>query len=286
MNKVTKVLGISFITNAFLSFIKILVGLLSQYSSLIADGIHSLSDLSTDVIAIFGNHMCMKPEDDKHPFGHGKIEYVTSLIIGLIIVVLGCLLIYNSFNASIIIPNTFVALVSLFTIIAKFILAKYINRKGKKYSNYILIASSNESQADVYSSIFVLISVVLMHFSDKVLIFKYANLIGTIIVSILIIRTGYIILKENVSILLEEQVTDKKYIGAIKELILSFDEVTKLENLYILRYGSYYKLMANIKMKDNITLNLAHSITDEIEIEIKKLDDKIKYVFIHMEPEQ
>lgn len=286
MNKVTKVLSISFITNAFLSFIKIFVGLLSQYSSLIADGVHSLSDLSTDVIAILGNHLCMKPEDEKHPFGHGKIEYVTSLIIGLIIVILGCLLIYNSFSKEIIIPNTLVAFVSLFTIIAKFILAKYINKKGKEYNNYILIASSNESKADVYSSVFVLISVILMHFSDKVSIFKYANLIGTILVSILIIRTGYIILKENISILLEEQVTDKKYLEGIKALILSFNEVIKLEDLYILRYGSYYKLIANIKMKDDITLNLAHSITDEIEIKIKKLDDKIKYVFIHMEPEE
>ena len=85
MNKITKVLLVSSITNIFLSIIKIIFGFIGKCSSLIADGIHSLSDLSTDVIAIIGNKMSLKPADKEHPFGHGKTEYITSMIIGLII---------------------------------------------------------------------------------------------------------------------------------------------------------------------------------------------------------
>lgn len=286
MNKITKTLLVSLITNTFLSIVKVLFGLIYKCSSLVADGIHSLSDLSTDVIAIFGNHLSLKPADKKHPFGHGKVEYVTSLMIGIIIIILGCGLIYNAFNKEYMIPNMIVIIVSLFTIISKFILSIYIYRKGIKYNNNILIASGKESRADVYSSLFVLISIILMQFSNEINLFRYADLIATIIIAIFIIKTGYNILKENISILLEEQITDKKYLKQIKQIISSFEEIISIEDLYILRYGPYYKLISNVIMQPGITLNAAHTVIDEVEHNIKENDDKIKYVFIHMEPEE
>lgn len=286
MNKVTKTLLVSLITNAFLSIIKILFGFIYKCSSLVADGIHSLSDLSTDVIAIFGNYLSLKPADKKHPFGHGKIEYITSLIIGFIIVILGCLLIYNAFGKEYVIPDIIVIIVSLFTIISKFILSNYIYKRGIQYNNNILIASGKESKADVYSSLFVLISIILMQFSTEISIFRYADLVTTIIIALFIIKTGYIVLKDNISILLEEQITDKKYLNQIKKIISSFEEIINIEDLYILRYGPYYKLIGNVIMQPSISLNDAHTVIDKIEENIKEKDNKIKYVFIHMEPEE
>jgi len=286
MNRITKTLLVSLITNTFLSIIKILFGLIYKSGSLVADGIHSLSDLSTDIIALFGNYLSLKPADKKHPFGHGKVEYITSLIIGILILILGGTLIYNAFNKEFIIPNTLIIIVSLFTIISKYILANYIYINGIKYNNNILIASAKESKTDVYSSVFVLISIILMQFSNKFSILKYSDLIGTIIISLFIIKTGYLVLKDNISILLEEQVSDKNYINKIKKTILQFDEIISIENLYILRYGPYYKLISNVIMKQNISLNNAHNVVDKLEEEIKKLDEQIKYVFIHMEPQE
>ena len=282
--KITKVLLVSSITNIFLSIIKILFGFIGKCNALIADGIHSLSDLSTDFVAIFGNHLSLKPADKKHPFGHGKTEYIASVIIGIVIILLGLSLIYNIFNKEIIIPNLLMILVSLFTIISKYILSSYIYKKGIEYSNNILIASGKESKADVYSSIFVLISIVLMQFSNELSILKYADMLSTVIISLFIIKTGFNILKDNIGILLEEQVLDKEYIKEIKNIITSFNEIVEIKDLYILRYGPYFKLVSNVIMKD-LSLTDAHKIIDEIEKKLKEKDDKIKYVFIHMEPQ-
>lgn len=282
--KITKVLLVSSITNIFLSIIKILFGFIGKCNALIADGIHSLSDLSTDFVAIFGNHLSLKPADKKHPFGHGKTEYITSVIIGIVIILLGLSLIYNIFNKEIIIPNLLMILVSLFTIISKYILSSYIYKKGIEYSNNILIASGKESKADVYSSIFVLISIILMQFSNELSILKYADMFSTIIIALFIIKTGFNILKDNIGILLEEQILDKEYIKEIKNIITSFNEIIEIKDLYILRYGPYYKLVSNVIMKD-LSLTDAHKIIDEIEKKLKEKDDKIKYVFIHMEPQ-
>lgn len=281
--KITKVLLVSSITNIFLSIIKILFGFIGKCNALVADGIHSLSDLSTDFVAIFGNHLSLKPADKKHPFGHGKTEYLTSMIIGIVIIILGLSLIYNIFNKEIIIPDLIMILVSLFTIISKLLLSNYIYKKGVEYSNNILIASGKESRADVYSSIFVLLSIVLMQFSNEVSILKYADMFSTIIIALFIIKTGFNILKDNIGILLEEQVLDKKYLKEIKSIITSFDEIVEIKDLYVLRYGPYYKLVSNVIMKD-LLLTDAHNVIDEIEKKLKEKDNRIKYVFIHMEP--
>ena len=108
MRKENKVMLTSMIVNSFLSIIKIIVGIVGKSSALIADGIHSFSDLFTDVFAIFGNLLSRKPADLKHPFGHGKFEYLTSMGIGLVILFVGFSIIYNSYNNKIVIPSILV----------------------------------------------------------------------------------------------------------------------------------------------------------------------------------
>ena len=285
MNKVTKVLLVSSITNIFLSIIKLIFGFIGKSSALIADGIHSFSDLSTDIIAILGNKLALKPADKEHPFGHGKTEYITSMVIGAIIIILGLGLINEVFNKEITIPNLLIIFVSIFTIATKYIISSYIYKKGLQYKNNILIASGKESRTDVYSSIFVLITIVLMQFSHTISVLKYADLIGTIIIALLIIHTGYRVLMDNTSILLEEQITDKNYIDQIKNTMLSFNEILDVTELHILRYGPYYKLLANVSMDNHILLSEAHKIIDKLEELLKRKDNKIKYVYIHMEPQ-
>jgi len=286
MNKIIKTMTVSAVTNTFLSLIKIIFGFIGNSTALIADGVHSFSDLATDCIAILGGFLSRKPADEKHPFGHGKIEYITSLGIGLLVLFLGFTLIYKAFEVDIQIPSLLMIFVSLFTIISKYFLAHYISVKGKEFHNNILIASGKESKADVYSSIFVLISIILMQFSNRISLLKYANLTVTLFISFFILHTGYSIIKDNISILLEEQITDEDYKENIENIILSYEEIRQLQSFYILRYGPYYKLIATVMMDKTISLEHAHNIIDEMEDAIKNKDKKIQYVFIHMEPEK
>lgn len=284
VNEINKTMLVSAIVNTFLSIFKIIFGLIFKCSALIADGVHSFSDLTTDFISIIGNKLSLKPADKEHPFGHGKIEYITSIIIGIFIITLGFLLIINLYNKEIIVPDVIVVFVSIFTIISKYILSSFVYKRGIKHKNNILIASGIESKTDVLSSIVVLVSIILMRLSNTYEIFKYSDLIATIIIAIFIIKTGFNVLKDNLSMVLESQVTDTEYIDQIKKIILKEKEIVNIRNLYILINGPYYKLISDVLMQYDISLKHAHDVIEQVEINLKEFDSKIKYIFIHMEP--
>lgn len=279
-----KVMLTSMFTNIFLAIFKIIIGLIGKSSALIADGLHSFSDLITDVFAIIGSYFSKKPADLKHPYGHGKLEYVTSLVIGLVIILLGLTIIYSSVKREIVIPSMIVVIVSIITIIAKLLLSTYVIKMGKKYKNSILISSGYESSADVISSIVVLVAAILMQLSDKFKFLGYSDIIATIIVGILIIRIGYNVLRENISIMLGEQETDSEYLEKIKKVILDNNEVKSIDSLVLLKYGPYYKLISEISMDATEKLKNVHNNLDIIEKNIEEFDDKVRYITIHVNP--
>lgn len=283
MSAVTKTMVVSMIVNVFLSLIKIISGILGSCNSLIADGIHSISDLSTDIIAIIGNKLSLKPADNKHPYGHGKIEYLTSLIISIVILFLGFSIIYNTINRQTVIPKVWVLIVSFITIISKYFLSSFIIKQGKRINSTILIASGYESRSDAVGSIGVFLSVIVMHISSYINIFKYADKVATIIIAILIIKTGFNILKENIGLLLGEQLIDEDYLQKIKNIIYE-EEDLKIKKIHILRNGPYNHLVATITMNNFMSLEDAHDKIDLIELKVKEYDEKIKYVTIHVEP--
>ena len=284
MNVTVKVMIISMITNLGLSVAKIVVGFIGSSGALIADGFHSLSDLITDVFAIVGSWLSNKPADKEHPYGHGKLEYITSLIISIMIILVGGSLVYNGLTRNIIIPSLFVIVVSLFTIIVKLILSGYVLAMGKKNQNNILIASGYESRTDVISSVVVLLAIILMQFSGYVSFLKYSDLIAMIIIGLLVIKIGFSLLKENLSLILDEQVTDEEYLKNIKNIILKNKQISDIDELVIIKTGPYYKIIIEVSMNKNKKLQEVHDILDIIEHDLKNYDYKIKYVTIHVNP--
>ena len=284
MKKISNIMKVSFITNFCLSIVKVVVGFIGHSNALISDGIHSFSDLITDIVAIFGSDMSLKKADDKHPYGHGKSEYITSFIIGLVVLFLGLGLISNVFNKTIIIPSILVILVSIFTIISKYLLSNYLINKGNNLKNEILIASGKESKADVLSSIVVLISSILMQCSNKIEIFKYSDLIASIIVGIMIVKTGFNILKDSISMILGEQETDEETLNSFKSIILKNKEIKTIDSFLCIKYGPYYKIDTEVSMDPNLTLLKAHTIIDNIEKNLKQKNQKAKYITIHINP--
>lgn len=284
MNNISNIMKVSFITNFLLSLFKVIGGILGSSSALIADGIHSFSDLLTDIIAIFGSGFSNKPADLKHPYGHGKLEYLTSILIGAIVIIIGLTLIGNVSRSEIVIPSFLVIIVSLITIISKYILSSYLIKKGKMYKNNILIASGKESKADVISSVVVLISNILMQFSDYVTLFKYTDKIASIVVGLFIIKTGFNIVKENASVIIGEQETDLEEVESIKKIILNSKFILKIDDLVLLKFGYYYKITADVCMDGNLSLREAHDEVDKIEKIIKLSNNRAKYITIHINP--
>lgn len=284
MNNVTKVMSVSIITNTFLSLIKIIIGFICKSSALLADGVHSFSDLLTDFFAIIGNIMAKKPADEKHPYGHGKIEYLTSIGISIVVIILGLTIINNSMHSKVVMSSLIVSIVSLITITLKYLLSEYIIRKGKKLENNILIASGKESRADVISSLVVFISAILSVFSKYIEVFKYSDKIAGIIVGILIIRTGFLILKENISIILGEQEIKGETLNKIRKIILNNKDIKTIDELIILKFGHCYKVSMEVSMNPDLTLLECHTIVDELEKKLKKEVEKIEYITVHVNP--
>lgn len=284
MEKVTKVLVKSLIVNILLTLTKFVFGIIYKSKVLVADGIHSLSDLATDVVSIYGSKLSLKPADNEHPYGHGKIEYLTSIVIGAVILALALSLLGNSLNAKTTIISNMVLYVTIFTILAKYLISRYILSKGVKYKSNLLIASGKESRSDVISSAIVIVTYFLSKLSSYSKIFLYSDTIGTFIIGLIILKTAYRILKENIVSILGEIEQDEEYLDKIREIILENSEVVNIEELNIIKYGHYYQANITINMDSNVTLEDACLVSDRIKKKLINKKTRISYAKISINP--
>ncbi len=284
MEKVTKVLVKSLIVNVLLTLTKFVFGIIYKSKVLVADGIHSLSDLATDVVSIYGSKLSLKPADTEHPYGHGKIEYLTSIVIGAVILALALSLLGNSLNAKNTIASNMVLYVTIFTILAKYLISRYILSKGVKYKSNLLIASGKESRSDVISSAIVIVTYFLSKLSSYSKIFLYSDTIGTFIIGLIILKTAYRILKENIVSILGESEQDEEYLDKIRKIILENSEVVNIEELNIIKYGHYYQANITINMDSNVTLEDARVVSNRIKKKLINKKTRISYAKISINP--
>ena len=284
MNKNIAVMLRSVLVNIVLVFTKVFVGFIGHSTALIADGIHSLSDLATDIVAIVSCKLALKPADKEHPYGHGMIEYVCCIFISVLVLILGLNLIYSAFKEEKMIPSVIVIYATIITIILKFILSSYILKKGKQYNSSLLITSGEESRTDVYSSVIVLISSVLSQFSSKYVFLSYSDFIATIVVGFIIFITGFKMLTCNLKIILGQRETNVELVNEIKNVIRNYDKICSYNNLNILHFGSYYKCDLIVFIDGNKTVTEASNIIDELKYLMKKKNDKLKYINIVTKP--
>lgn len=284
MEKVTKVLVKSLIVNILLTLTKFVFGIIYKSKVLVADGIHSLSDLATDVVSIYGSKLSLKPADNEHPYGHGKIEYLTSIVIGAVILALALSLLGNSLNTKNTIASNMVLYVTIFTILAKYLISRYILSKGVKYKSNLLVASGKESRADVISSAIVIVTYFLSKLSSYSKIFLYSDTIGTFIIGLIILKTAYRILKENIVSILGEIEQDEEYLDKIREIILENSEVVNIEELNIIKYGHYYQANITINMDSDVTLEDACLVSDRIKKKLINKKTRISYAKISINP--
>lgn len=277
--KTERVMKVSFITNFLLSCFKIINGFILKSSALIADGIHSFSDLVTDIVAIVGDKFANKPKDSDHPYGHGNAEYLTSFIIGLMIILMGLVLIKETMQQVVTIPSYLVAIVSLITIVCKYFLASFLIKKGELYNNNILIASGKESKTDVISSIVVFFSSILILFRNYLDILKYSDKIAGVIVGIFIVVTGFKIVKENTAMILGKKADDT----ILRNKLLTIPNILNIDDIIMIKHGPYYKAYVEVTMNIKL-LKKAHDMAHNIENEIKNELTNIKYINIHVNP--
>lgn len=272
---------VGIICNLVLSIIKITVGAISGSVSVLADGFNNLSDMASSVITMIGIKLANRPADKEHPFGHGRMEYLSALIVAFMVMLVGVQFIKSSIDRIMNpVPITFEMIpfiLLLLSLLVKLWLSRFNKYVGEKINSSALKAASVDALGDVFTSSCVLISFVAAKFTTLP-IDGYVGLV----VSAAILYAGYSLVKDTISPLLGEA-PDEELVKAIKQGVLSYDNIIGVHDLIIHNYG-VGKCMASIhaEIPSNIDLITIHEIIDAAEREIsQKLNI---YLVIHMDP--
>jgi cation diffusion facilitator family transporter len=268
---------VSIVVNLVLAFIKFVLGIYINSIALIADGLHSLSDLFTSFIVILGFKSAQKPPDEEHPFGHGRSEDIASLIIAILLSVVGVEFFITSIERVIhpeVVKGNFIFfIIVILTVVVKEVLAQYSVYLSKKIDSSTLLADAWHHRSDALGSIPVAIGILASAFG-----YYQVDSISGMIVSIIIIYVGYGIAKDAINDLLGKA-PPKDFIEKIKNLACS-DGVADVSDIYVHRYGTRNVISLNVKVEP-MTLEKAHSIADSVEKRIAQEFDAS--VMVHVD---
>lgn len=276
---VSGVVGI--LCNALLCTAKIAAGLLTGAVSIVADGINNLSDGGSCVVSLLGFKMAGKPADDKHPFGHGRIEYVAGLIVSFIIVLMGVELAKTSldkiFHPEEISFSWITPAVLGISILVKLWMCFFNRKMGDKIDSAVLRATAMDSLSDVAATSAVLAGFVIGYWAR-------VNLDGYlgVLVALFILYTGVSTAKGTLDLLLGEA-PDPEFVKQIQQEVLSYPEIIGVHDLIVHNYGPGHSVVSlHAEVPCDVDILKIHDTIDNAERDLKKKFDC--EVVIHMDP--
>ena len=289
LNQANKTTGIGAILNIVLSFAKIVAGTLGHSQAMIADGIHSLSDLGSDIVVIIGMFLASRPKDSSHNYGHGKFETLSALIIAVFLSTVGFGIGYSGVISAIGIllgdqltkPHIITFLSAIISIIVKECLFRYTIKQGRQINSPSVIANAYHHRSDALSSLGAAIGIggsILL--GNKWIIL---DSIACVIVSLFIIKEAFHIGKISINELLEvalpQEIQDK-----ILQIAASVPGVEKPHNLKSRQIGVISAVDLHILIDPDTTVKKGHFIAHKVEAAVKEeLGDDMIFS-IHVEP--
>lgn len=277
--KFAGVIGI--VSNLILCIIKILIGVFSRSIAIIADGINNLADASSSIITLIGFKLAAQPEDEDHPYGHARIEYLTGLFISVFIIIIGAELMKTSVD-KILHPEamefSYVTIaVLVIAILIKLWQSAFNVSIGKKINSVTLMATAADSRNDVISTSVVLLSVLIGKFTGL----QIDGYMGCL-VALFIIWSGIQLVRETSSPLLGEA-PDEELVKDIAELVTKQPGVLGIHDLMVHNYGPG-KIFASMHVEVDADGDImeSHDMIDNLESLVKE-SLHIEFV-IHMDP--
>ena len=267
--------------NIVLALLKIVSGHVFKSVSLISDGLNSLSDLITNILVIIGLKVGENPEDKEHPFGHGKIESVFSVIIGTFIMITA----FNIIKENIVglfqlkgevITSSMPVIITVIVIVIKIFQLLFMKNKTKDYRGALINSLLEDYKADIVISISVLAGILLSKINPVF------DVVVGVSVAIYIMYSGYNLIKDNALILLDSQ--DEELLESVRKDLSEFDEIENAHDFRMTTSGKNIYLFIDVRMNRSLTIDEAHEITNKISKFIKHKYKNIKRVLIHAEP--
>ncbi len=278
-----KVAIVAISSNCLLTVLNIVVGLMSGSYALISEGAHTLSDVATSIIAYIGFKIGQKPADLEHPMGHGRAEAICGLVIVLFLAIVGYEIIETATEklmnpALITSPDIYAALMALFGIFINYLISTYIIKIGKKINSPAIIADGKHQRTDIFSSVAILLGVIVANLGYPIL----DPIIG-LIIGILILITAYQVGKENINNIMGK-IPSTELNKKIEDIANKTKGAGGAHNIKVNYFGSYAIVTLHIQVDGNMTVDEAHKITHLVEKNITCEMDIIKSASVHACP--
>ncbi|OUQ60630.1 cation-efflux pump [Tyzzerella sp. An114] len=270
------------IANVILSVVKIIAGFVAQSSAMIADGVHTVSDVISTVAVMIGVKFSEKEADEGHPYGHERIESVVTVLLSLMLSVTGFgiafsgikTIVYREFTT----PGALALAAAFASIVVKELMYRYTLKAAEKINSTALKADAWHHRSDAFSSIGTLVGI-----GGAILGLQILDPIAGIIVSVLIIRVGFEILMQGLNQLVD-RAADGDIIKNIEKNIENVKGVLRVDDVKTRLHGSRLYVDVEISVDSNITVGEGHSIAETVHKNIEKTIPDVKHCMVHVNP--
>ena len=278
--KRASILGI--IGNIILLLLKGAIGLITNSQAMLADATNSAGDIFSSLMTLIGNKIASKPSDEDHNLGHGKAEYIYSLLISITMIVMGLTVAIDSLQSLInqeqFTFSIWLVIICIITIITKLALYLYTKNIAKKYNNLLMKANCEDHKNDCIVTTLNLLAILL----GSIEIYFIDGIVG-IGISIWIIITGITIFKESYDILMDKSI-DNKSKELVYEIIKDHDTVKGIKDFHSAPVGYQYQIFFTIQVDGNLKTFESHEIANHLEKEITKKIPEVFLTVIHVDP--
>ncbi|MTI65678.1 MAG: cation transporter [Firmicutes bacterium] len=278
----TNITLITIIINIFLSIIKIFFGISQNSTALLADGIHTISDVGSSIGIILSFMISKKPEDDKHQYGHEKAESIATLILAIFLTAVGIKIGFGALKIIItnqtVVPKALTIWITLISIIVKEVQFRLCMYGGKKINSKALIADAWHHRSDVFSSIAALIGII-----GSRLGFSFLDPLAGLIVSIIVIKVGIRLFIEGCNDLMDCSL-EKEKINKLINNIKSSKKIIHVKQLRTRKHGSKVFVDIKVCVDPNMTVSDSQYIVKEVETIVINNIGNVKEVLVYVNP--
>lgn len=275
---------IGMIANILLSVLKFVAGMIGYSQAIVADAVHSLSDLTTDVAVLIGIKYWASPADDDHPYGHERIESIVTAFIAIALFIVGCGIAYNgiktAFEPDLKSPELIAVVAAVISIFAKELLYRWTIKKGQDIESSSVIANAWHHRSDALSSLPALVAVALAMAHPKLAIFDH---VGAVVVAVFIIKVSFDILKPVV-MELSDRGASQMQVNSIDSLAMKVHGVKEVHSIRSRRVGSGYFVDLHVLVDGNMSVQNGHDIARDVKHQLINKGPKVLDVIVHLEP--
>lgn len=282
--KIIRASWLSIIVNATLSVLKIVVGLLAGSMAVVADGIDSAGDIITSLITLVTAKIISRPPNIRHPYGYDKADTVASKLLAFIIFFAGAQLAISTFNRLMsgeanAVPSFIAAVVVIISVVGKIVLARYLNRVGKKIDSAMLRANGRNMQNDVVISISVLLGLIFTYVFEMPILDTLTAFLVSIWIMFIAVK---IIISSSRELM--DGVDNPEIYKTVTDAVSLVPEALNPHRIRIRKMAQYYVIALDIEIDGSKSLDEAHRIGHLVEDNIKRSIPNVYDILVHLEP--